>query len=507
VSGRSHALLLAALALTVAASLFDASAIERTAPLIEAAKRGDHAAALELVAKRAGINETEADGTTALHWAVRSGDRELVVALLAAGADPNAANRYGMTPQHIAAVNGDAGTLRTLLEAGADANATLPEGETVLLSAARTGSPDAIEVLLEFGAKIDARESWYGETPLIWAAAENHAEAVRTLLSHGADPNIRSDSEKWEKRRLSQSLLSLGEWPPLFYAARENALEAGATLIEGGANLDLTDPDGATALVIAIINAHYEFAKMLLEAGADPNVVDTSGMGALYAAVDMHRLAVGHGRPNPTPVGLLGSADIVKLLLEHGANPNAELTKPIIQRQHTFGDFTLGEGSTPLLRAAKSGDIELVRVLVAGGADATHSMPNGANALMYAAGLGWRNGSPLAPSYDQGSDEEAVETIAFLTQLGLDLNAQDTDGNTALHAAITGRESAPIIEYLVTDAKADVSIRNARGQTAFGAAQAKRNGEAVVALLESLGLGESGEADDADPNAAPVAAR
>jgi len=189
VSARSHALLLAALTFATAASHFEASAIEKPAPLIEAAKRGDHAAALELVAQRAGINETEADGTTALHWAARSGDRELVAALLAAGADANAANRYGMTPQHVAAVNGDAATLRTLLAAGADPNATLPEGETVLLSAARTGSPDAIDVLLEFGAKIDARENWYGETPLIWATASGPCSRTVRIRTFAPRPS------------------------------------------------------------------------------------------------------------------------------------------------------------------------------------------------------------------------------------------------------------------------------------------------------------------------------
>jgi ankyrin repeat protein len=362
----------------------------------------------------------------------------------------------------------------------------------VLLSAARTGSPKAIEVLAKAGADVEAREGFYGETPLIWAASENHADAVKALLVNGADPNASSALQTFEKRRLSQNLLSLGAWTPLFYTARENALEAGKALIEGGADLNVADPDGTTALVIAIINAHYEFAAMLLDAGADPNIVDTSGMGALYATVDMNRLAIGHGRPNPKPVGLVTAPDIVRKLLERGAQPNVMLTKPIIQRQHTFGDFSLPEGATPLLRAAKSGDIELVKMLVAAGADPKQTMPNGANALMYAAGLGWRNGSPIAPSFDQGPDEEAIETIAFLIEQGLDLNAQDKDGNTALHAAINGRASEAIIKYLVNDAKADLLVRNAKGQTALGAAMAKREGQAMVDLMQSLGATDPG---------------
>jgi uncharacterized protein len=487
----------AALTLAISLALAEAGASETLPPLVAAAKHGDRAAALMLIEQGAAVREPEADGTTALHWAVQAADRKLVAALLEARADPNAANRYGMTPAHLAAINGDAETLRLLLAAGADANATLPEGETVLLSAARTGSVEAIDALVASGAKIDSRENWYGETPLMWAAAQNHAAAVRALLARGADPDIRSAPQVWEKRRASQSLLPLGEWTPLFYAARENALDAGKALVEGGADLNLADPDGATALVIAIINAHYELAAMLLDAGADPNIVDTSGMGALYAAVDMHRLAVGHGRPNPRPVGVLDAADIVAKLLEHGADLNAKLSKPIIQRQHTFGDATLAEGATPLMRAAKSGDIALVKALVAGGADVTHTMPNGVTALMYAAGFGWRNGSPIAPSYDQGSDAEAIETIEFLLSLGLDLGAQDKDGNTALHAAIGGRASEAIITYLVKDARADLSIRNAKDQTPFEFAKAKRGGEAEVALLESLGVTDSAAAANA----------
>ena len=472
-----------------------AHAVESDPALIEALRVGNAGAVIELLEGGADVNATQADGTSALHWGVRSANGGVIAALLAAGADPNAANRYGMTAMHLAAINGDANALRALLDAGADVNATLPEGESVLLTATRTGAPEALRVLLEHGADPDASENWHGESALIWASAENHAAAVSVLIEYGADPNVRSAAHAWENRRLSQMVLPLGEWTPIFYAARENAMAAARALLDAGADPNLTDPDGATALVIAIVNAHYEMAQLLLDAGADPNIVDEGGMGPLYAAVDMHRLAVGHGRPNPLPSGLLDAADIVRQLLEHGADPNAPLSRPTLQRQHTFGDFTLGEGATALLRAAKSGDIEIVSDLLAAGADIQHTMPNGANALMYAAGLGWRNGSPLAPSYDQGPASEAVETIRTLIGHGLDLDAQDEAGNTALHAAVTGRSSEIIIRYLIGEAGADSAIRNAQGHTALGAAQARRSGgEAVVALLHELGL-----SDDAEP--------
>jgi ankyrin repeat protein len=419
-------------------------------PLLEAARNADHETALALVRDGADVAAVEADGTSALHWAAHFGDARLVQALLAAGADAAIANRYGMTPLHLAAVAGDAAVIEALLDAGADANAVLPEGETVLMTAARTGAPEALRVLLEHGANVAAQDHFHGETALIWAAAEDHADAVRVLIEHGADVDARSARMEYKQRRAGQSILPLGHWTPLMYTARENARAAGEALIAAHADLNLADPDGATALVIAIINANYEFAELLLSAGADPNVVDNeAGMGPLYAAVDMHRLAVGHGRGNPAPIGLLDAVDIAGFLLERGAEPNALLKKPILQRQHTFGDGTLGAGATPFMRAAKSGDIEMARLLLAVGADPKLTLPNGTTALMLAAGLGWRNGSPLAPSYDQGSEAEAIETLELLLELGLDINATNKDGVTALDAARKGRGSQVIIDWLL----------------------------------------------------------
>jgi ankyrin repeat protein len=441
--------------------------------LLTAVKKADLDAVRRLLQQGAPVNVSGTDGSTPLHWAVESDDPEMIRMLLKAGADAKRANRYGMTPLHLAAVNGNAAVMRELLAAGAKPNAVLPEGETVLMTAARTGSAEAVTLLLDRGADVNAQDKWYGESALMWAAAQNHGEAVSILIARGAPVDSRSNLQKTANRRAGQNILSLGNWTPLMYAARENALDAGRALVKGGAKLNLTDPDGATALVIAIINAHYEFGAMLLEAGADPNIADTeAGMGALYALVDMHRLAVGHGRPNPKPVGLMSGVDLAKKLLERGADPNTRLKKAIFQRHHTAGDSTLAEGATPFLRAAKSGDIEMMRALVAGGADPKLAMPNGSNALLYAAGLGWRNGSPAAPSYDQGSDEEAVEAIRYLLSLGLDIHGTNDTGDTALHAAVSGRGSEAIIAFLVSQG-ANPETKNKRGQTPLSLATAK----------------------------------
>jgi ankyrin repeat protein len=454
--------------------------------LLIAARAFDHDAALALVGQGADVDAAEADGTTALHWAAAAGDDALVAALLEAGGDPDAANRYGFTPLHAAADGGFAEAVTALLRAGADARAVLPEGETVLMAAARSGDAAVIDALLAHGAEIEARDGWYGETALIFAAAQDHAEVVRVLVAHGANVDTRSAAMAYASRRLGQSILPLGEWTPVMYAARENSLAAGEALIEAGADLDAQDPDGATALVIAIINAHYEFAAMLIEAGADPNIVDTeAGMGPLYAAVDMHRLAVGHGRGTPPPVGTLTAVDVARALLAAGADPNAALKKAIMQRTHTIGDSALGAGVTPLLRAAKSGDIEMVRVLVAGGADPFATLPNGNHALMFAAGLGWRDGSPAAPSYDQGTEEEAVATIDYLLELGVDVKAAAQNGDTALHAASAGRKSEVIVAHLL-ERGADPLAENGRQQTPLSIAESPRGGsEAIAALVRA----------------------
>jgi ankyrin repeat protein len=381
-------------------------------------------------------------------------------------------------------VNGSVPAATALLEAGADPNAVLPEGETILMTAARTGPPALLQLLLDRGASLAAREKWYGESALAWAVAENHAEAVRVLLQHGADVNVRSALLEFPRRRTGQSVLALGSWTPLMYAARENALEAARVLVGAKADLDAVDPDGATALVVAIINANYDFAAFLLDAGANPNVVDKeAAMGPLYAAVDMHRLAVGHGRPNPRPSGTLDAVDVIRRLLDRKADPNARLNAVMFQRHHTMGDFALAKGATPFMRAAKSGDVEVMKLLLDAGADPSLTMPNKSTALMFAAGLGWRDGSPAAPSYDQGTPDEAVQAITLLLERGADLNAANDNGETALHLAVTNRGAPEIVRFLIARG-ANLQAQNKRGQTPLAAAMASRKD--LAPLIEIL---------------------
>jgi ankyrin repeat protein len=267
------------------------------------------------------------------------------------------------------------------------------------------------------------------------------------------------------------------------YAARDGAMKAGALLVARGASVNATDPDGATALVLAIINYHYDFAAMLLEHGADPNLADTTGMAALFAAVDMHSLPWMFGRPEIPGPSKVTALDLIEMLLKHGANPNAALTGVQFQRAHTDGDSALGVGATPFHRASKAADVPVMKLLLAHGADPKAVMKNGNNALMLAAGLGYRDGNMAVPTKDRGTPEDAIAAIQLCLDNGLNINATGANGDTALHFAINGREGPEIARYLI-ERGADVTAKNARSQTPLDSAKASRkNRTDIVKLL------------------------
>jgi len=435
----------------------------------------------------ADVNAREVDGTTALHWAARADDAAEVRRLLKAGAQVDAVNRYGVTPMALAAANGSTAILNLLLEAGADPNAASAQAEPVLMTAARSGSVDAVRVLLDHGAEVNAREPWQGETALMWAAGGNHAAVARLLIERGAEVDGRSTVPEFPRRQAGLSVLPRGRWTPLMYAARQGAVDAARVLADAGANLDLSDPDGTTALVLAIINVHYDTAAVLIEAGADPNLADETGMAALYAAVDLNTLPWMFGRPDPKLTDRLTGLDIVRMLLEYGADPNARLKSVIMQRHHTGGDTALGEGATPFMRAAKSGDLSVMRLLLQHGADPAITQKNHTTALMLAAGFGWRDGNAAIPTRDRGSVKDALVALQMCLDGGVSIRAANDAGDTVLHAAAT-RGSDVIIQFLV-DKGADVHAKNRQGRTPLDAALARRGASAVpaaVAILQKL---------------------
>jgi ankyrin repeat protein len=474
----------------------EAPASAAGSPLIEAVKAGDRAAVQRLIRDRSAVNVPEADGTTALHWAVRADDDATTRLLLRAGANANAANRYGVTPLALAALNGHPALTRALLEAGADPNIRLAEEQTILMAAARAGSVEVLKLLVDAGADVHARERVAGETALMWAALEDHAGAVTLLVSRGASVNDRSRETAYPRLRFGDGIvarptvLPRGGWTPLMYAARQNAIAAARALADAGADLDLRDPDGTTALVFAIVNAHFDLAQVLVEKGADPDVADERGMAALYAAVDMSTLDETVGRPNPKPHARIDAAGLVAALLKHGADPNLRLRAPVLERAHNDGDTGLGEGATPLMRAAKDADVPVMRLLLDGGADLHARSKAQRTALMYAAGRlsGFRG------TNNRGSEQSALAAVGLCLDRGADVNAADDTGQTALHLAV-GQAEDSILRLLVARGAA-LDAKDMRGRTPLDLARAGGRGgrgagnERRVALLQELASGK-----------------
>jgi ankyrin repeat protein len=358
-------------------------ALSSQAGLVEQVQRGDLASVEALIAGgEVQVDQPARDGMTALLWAAQANDLPIAEALLEAGTNPNLGNRYGITPLWLAALNRSPEMIKLLLQSGADATALLPDGETALMIAARAGDPESIRLLLAAGADPNASESKQGETAVMWAAGENHPDAIRALVKGGADINRHSRkldlaAMEWEQVGMVSTTLASGGWTAAMYATRQNSAEALAALIDLGADLNEQDADGTTALSLAIMNQHYDLAAVLLEAGADPDIADRTGANALYGAVAMASFRSDIGRPAIPSFDKLSALDIVRLALEHGADPNARLVKPVIGRHHDFGDAELGEGATALMRAAKSGDLKSMNLLLEAGADPTLQLAKG----------------------------------------------------------------------------------------------------------------------------------
>ena len=422
------------------------------------------------------VNKTETDGTTSLHYAVRNDDAPLVDRLIRAGANVKAANRYGITPLYLACVNGNAAIIAKLLKAGADANAVSNEGETALMTASRTGNVDAVKVLLAHGADVNAKESWHGETALMWAVAQKHAAVARELLAKGADVNARSTANKWERQNSAEpreKWLPLGSLSALEFAARQGCVDCVPVLIQAGADINAPDQDGITPLLSSIINGHYDIANVLLENGANPNIADRTGRTPLYSAVDDHTMPASN-RPSPKEIdNETTSLDLVKTLVAKGADINALLKQqqPYRTKLDRGDDTMLSTGTTPLLRAAKAGDVTVMRILLAKGADPKLTTRNGINPLMAAAGLGSKEEDTTGR---RKTPADAIEAIKLCLDAGVDVNAVDSRGQTALHgAAFQGFDD--VVQFLATHG-AKLDVKDKQGKTPLDSAKGLAGG-------------------------------
>jgi ankyrin repeat protein len=359
--------------------------------------------------------------------------------------------------------------IAVLLAAGADPNTAVSKGQTVLMTAARTGNPAAVKVLLDHGARVEAREWELGENALMWAASENHADVVKLLIARGADVNSRSNHLSFPREQFGlegvPTFLPKGEWTPLMYAARDGAADAARVLADSGADLNAVDPEHATALLRAITNSHYDTAAVLIEHGADTNIADTAAMGPLYATADMNTLGEVYGRPPRHVTDRHTALDVLTMLLEHGADANAALKTPTLTRAHTPGDFTLGTGTTALMRAAFHGDYRAMEILLAHGADATLTQKSGGTALMLASGLG-RGTSAFAEDY--GTENDLFNAAKLAIEHGADVNAVNDQGAAAVHYA--ARSGLNSVITLLAQHGAKLDVKDKQGHTPAEAA-------------------------------------
>jgi ankyrin repeat protein len=475
----------------------------KDALLADAVQRRDTQAVRSLLKQRADVNAAQSDGATALHWAAYLEDAETTALLIRAGAKVDTPNNYGVTPLALAAGNGNAAVIDQLLKGGADPNGAVRAGETPLMLAARTGNTDAVKALLSAGAQVDAKETWNGQTALMWAAAAGHGPVVQLLIDHRADIHARSNSGA----------------TPLLFAVRRGDMAAVQALLTAGADVKGARPDGATPLLVAVINGHADLVDVLLDKGADPNVeggsteltvqgVRAKPMELKYRKLtnnerDSEGVSRGNifGRPLHAAVHVanwhisdqfiavkIDRVRVITSLLAHGADVNGRITMEEPRwsgaryRRHLAG-------ATAFLLAAKSADVEVMRLLLAHGADPAIGTEENITPLMAAAGIAW------ASNQDRASESQVLDAVKLLgDELGADVNTVSGLGETAMHAAAY-RGANSVVQYLFDKgAKLDVVAKD--GRTPLIVADGVEYGNSFAAqpqtavLLRKLGAKE-----------------
>jgi ankyrin repeat protein len=457
------------------------------ASLIQA---GNHKAALEMIRAGADVNEPQPDGTRPVHWAVYRVDYELLDALIAKKAKMDVTNEFGSTPLAEAVKLADTRMLKTLLDAGAGTESPNPDGETALMLAIKTGELSMVDMLIKAGAKVNTVETFHNQTPLMYAAAatKNAGEMVKLLLSKDANPKPRSLYSDWPSQITSEPRAQyrpVGGLTAMLYAARSGCYDCIEALIASGSDVNVPTPEGVTPLMLAIDNDHNDVAKLLLDRGANPNVWDWWGRTELYIAIDRKEAAGGAGRGGAPGGGGRGaggrggngrgaavataargsrpavsSIEIINALLAADVDPNPQLNMHRPSRggnSGRFADNQLSTGCTPLFRAAQSNDTEVMRALLAKGANSNINAM-GFTPFLLAAGVspGGRGGGGGAPNtaildlmIEHGADVNAQVTGTKTYSMRISYHPPpDKEGASALHEAVqAGRTD--LVRYLL----------------------------------------------------------
>jgi ankyrin repeat protein len=517
-----------------------ASVAAAQSDVADAAMRGDSVALRGLLQKRVNVNAAQVDGTTALHWAVYRSDLDAVNLLIAAGADVKAVTREGVTPLAMASLYGHVLIVERLLKAGADAKERGPNGETTLMFAARSGNPELVRVLVAAGADVNATENLRLTTALMWAVEQRHPAVVKALLAAGANPaarsggaglprnymanrvntrNVQAAQERrrkaaaagrtyeqqleWEKQNEPPAPVAApqrntpagvqprqqaeaedsevavaglvggggGRLNALTFAAREGDLESARALLDAGADVNQVTEYNWTPLLTAVNNRNYRLASLLLDRGADPNIANKGGWTPLYIATDNRNI---EGGDYPVPKPDIDHLEIITKLLEKGANPNLRVRENTLTRTIFTMQWFFEDGATPFIRAAQSGDSELMALLLKYKADPFLKTSYGDTALTAAGGIGWVEGV----TYER-SPEDNLKAVRMLLDLGLDPNAANADGRTALMgAALKGRND--VVRLLVErGARLEMRDYGSRDTDKTGSAAAGHTWQAI----------------------------
>lgn len=473
---------------------------QSTPSLADLIRAGNRKAALDLIRTGADVNAAQPDGTRPIHWAVYKVDYELIDALIAKKAIVDVVNEFGATPLAEAVKLADARMVTVLLGAGARVDRADENDQTPLMLAIKTGELPIVEMLVKAGANVNAVERFQQQTPLMWAvtASKNAAAMTKLLLSRGADVTARALYMDWPNQLSSEprgQYRPVGGLTALLYAARNGCGDCVAALLDAGADVDVPTPEGVTPLMVSLDNDHNDVAALLLDRGANPHVADWWGRTALWIVID-RKGALSGGRggrgaaataPAAGPAG--AHMAIINRLLAADVDVNAELNMHRPSRGGNSGRFSdrqLSTGSTSLYRATEAGDVDVIRALLARGAD-----PNingmGFTPFLIAAGVTPGAGGGGAPN---------IAILDLMIQHGANVNTQvtgtrsysmrisynpppDKEGTSALHGAVqAGRPD--LVRYLLEKSASSELV--------------DANGRKPIDLLDSAAAGRAGGA-------------
>jgi ankyrin repeat protein len=423
------------------------------APLHLAARQGSLDSLALLLRNDADPDRANRYGVTPLELAIEQQDPAKVEALLKAGADANAKRHSGETLLMLAAETGVHAIVAVLLQHGADLAVQDPHfGQSALMFAARAGHATIVRQLLDAGAEVNAATS-IGPAPAFVAPNSVPGFGFGVGILRGGVPKDRG-------RREPQP----GGMTALLYAARHGHIEVARVLLEHGAAIDQAEANGIWPLLMAISNDNPAMAQFLIDAGGAVNGQDWYGRSPLWEAVNVRNLYV-HNATFVNGIDRAPYLPLIEALLAKGAEVNARTKETPPFRHHLLEitgslewvDFT---GQTPFLTAALAGDVTVMKLLLDHGADPHIHTYEGTSALMAAAGVNW----VVAQTWTE-SPERLLEAVKLCHALGMDVNQTNSMGITALHGA-ANRGSNNIIEYLVANG-ADLTHRDTEGRTAL----------------------------------------